>query len=329
MIAEDNELGPLIGKAFITADDTLRARRFTFATGQISQACAELIFRINDRAGATSPEWKAFFIEALTDYVVRQRNPPGYVDDLTAAWLIAQIAVDGALKGGTELELLIRVLETADEAPQALVRCALRHVETSLGAPGRGEGPTITADEVRSLERVLYAFGGDGGSAAVSRAEAELLFRLNDRARGRANAPAWRGLFAQAIGNALLVATGHRAVNREEALRRQAWLEAPAPKLGETITKALAGLVKARPPRPAADAEDLYDVRAHEASQQQSQAERLDPEEALWLAEQIGRDGALDDNEIALLVFVAEHCAEAPEILRPLLDRAAAQVRAS
>ena len=51
----------------ISAADVLHFRREVFRDGIVSQAEAEAVFALNDRAGETCPEWTEFFVEALVD----------------------------------------------------------------------------------------------------------------------------------------------------------------------------------------------------------------------------------------------------------------------
>ena len=64
-------------------------------------------------------------------------------------------------------------------------------------------------------------------NVAITRSEAELLFDIADATNEAENDPAWTDLFAKAIANAIMAASGYSAPNREEALRREAWLESP------------------------------------------------------------------------------------------------------
>lgn len=318
-------LKALVGKDRITAEDAIQVRAAIYPDLTVTADEAEAMFEVNDTAHSTCPEWKMLFIEALTDHVVRQMRPPGYVDAAVADWLCARILQDGRVKSDTELELLIHVLEQAFEAPAALSHMALRQVAAFALTPERtgGEGPTLTGPEVDRLRRVLYAFAGEGGGAAVSRDEASLLFALNDAARGRPNDPAWRELFVHAIGAALLAPAGYRPPNRTEALRRQAWIEAPAEGVGALLAKTFsaaltdptAGLGLLGEPNPIEDYNrDVEDSIVRAAP--------LTGEEGAWLAGRIGRDGTLDENEIALLLFVDREASQVHPDLAPLIARA-------
>jgi hypothetical protein len=65
----------------------------------------------------------------------------------------------------------------------------------------------IDAADVELIRRIIHGTGGEGGPA-ISRAEAELLFDLDDRTATEENAPAWRDLFVKAITMHLLFGGG-------------------------------------------------------------------------------------------------------------------------
>ena len=63
------------------------------------------------------------------------------------------------------------------------------------------------------LRRMLYAFGGDG-NVAVTRAEAEVLFDINDATADAEPNPAWTDLFVKAIANVVMAASGQQPPNQ-------------------------------------------------------------------------------------------------------------------
>ena len=154
----------------ISAADVLHFRREVFRDGIVSQAEAEAVFALNDRAGETCPEWTEFFVEALTDYTVNQAEPRGYVSNANAQWLVNRISHDGVVDTVSELELLVRVLAKSTRCPPALAGYALAQVAYAVV---EGEGPlargmqltrgVIGEAEVDLLRTVLYAAGGANG----------------------------------------------------------------------------------------------------------------------------------------------------------------------
>src|SRR5688572_11803337 len=136
--------------AQISAEDVLAVRRFVWPDGSVSDDEAEVIFELNRLASDPGPEWKAFFIEAMCDYVVNARPPKGYVDDEASEWLTEQIG-----RGGTdsakaaELELVVCVLEKALNAPAALKEWALKQIEAATASDGR-----VGDEEAKQLRRI-------------------------------------------------------------------------------------------------------------------------------------------------------------------------------
>src|SRR4051794_26556466 len=90
----------------LSADDVLALRREIWPDGTVSDAEANALFDLNRVARDAGPEWTAFLVEALTEYVVNQRAPRGYVDDGAARWLIAGIERDGAAANAADLALV-------------------------------------------------------------------------------------------------------------------------------------------------------------------------------------------------------------------------------
>jgi len=319
-------LAAVAASARITPEDAAGVRAAIYSDALISADDAEALFAINDAARSAAPEWRDLFVQALTDYVVVQAHPEGYVDADVADWLAARINDDGRIKSATELELLIRILERASAVPPAFFRLVLTHVETYALTETRraGDGPALTADEVALVARLIYALAGGGGGAAVSRPEAELLFRLNDAAKGRPNDPAWRDLFANAVGAHVLSSVGYAPPDRDEALRRLAppprrYDDMPVSDIGRLIYLAEKFAEVAR--------QDAEDARAQAAATRAvAAAEQLDEDEAAWLADRIARHGQLDDNEIALLRLLADRAPAVPQILWPLLSRAGIRI---
>lgn len=314
--------------------DVTRIRRAFYEDGVVTVEEADRLFELNDTCPIQDPSWADLFIEAITDYVVNQAEPEGYVTTENADWLRERIARDDRVETKTELELLINVLDKARWAPPSLSAFALAQVKHAVlegSGPiraGRLLSPGIISDaEVDLLRRILYAFGGDQG-VAISRAEAEVLFALNDVTAGADNDPAWDDLFVKAIAGAVMNVSGYAAPSRQEALVREAWLEARdelAPKsvLRQMLSTGLSrvfALYREQSPEERAIArleQQRIDIVVNE---------RITEGEALWLAERLGRDGRLTPNERALLEFLARESPSVHPHLKPLIERARAEV---
>ncbi len=307
-------LAQLDGKPMLSADDALTLRRIFYGASQTVTADeAEALVKLNADAGDSAPEWRMLFIEALTDYVVRQEEPAGYVDEAKADWLIAAMSRDRCAKDD-EVEALIYVLEQADAAPPRYAAFVLETLKSQI--LGRTGAKGVTAADVERLRRVLFAAGGDS-NVGVSRHEAEALFDLNDALRGAANDPAWSDFFVRAVANAVLYQATWQAPDSQTELGREAWLADTAFHLPNL--KALLHPLQALK-TPSVGQAWRAGVAADEAAE--ARAAQVTPDEAHWLTARIGKDGQTDPNEQALLRFLADNASSLDSELKTLVAAA-------
>jgi hypothetical protein len=289
MIAQARALG---------ADETLALRSAVWPDGQISAVEAGILFELNRVSSAPSTEWVDFFVEAITAYLVEQAEPRGYVSEANAVWLMQAIDHDGRVDTLAELELLVKVIERAENVPDSLKAYALDQVTQAVL---HGEGPTrcghglkpgsIGTAEVRLLRRVLYAAGGDA-PAHISRAEAELLFAIKDATLGGDNAPEWQTLFVQALSLHLLTDQRFHALSHRDAVRLQAFMDDTSSGIGNFFGKMAKAMVDGAPEVPA---------RVVSPASQPGMSDR----EQGWLQAMVDGDGQLDPMERALLKALA------------------------
>jgi len=296
----------LKAKAALAPADILSLRRTAWPDGHIDPAEADAIFDLNDALKSTDREWVDFFVEAMSGYVVHQTAPTGYVDDANAHWLIARIDHDGRVDSLGELELLVKILEDATNAPDSLKSYALSQIEAAVltgAGPTRG-GDTldpgcVNAIEAKLLRRMLFAQAGDG-PACVSRAEADMLYRIKDMSPGAANAPDWDKLFVQAVGNHLMAYNSYQPLARDEAARLEAFVDDNQPSVGGFFRRmAASGLSGFRHGADAGASKP-----DHEALETSARA--IAPEEAAWLRERLAAQPGHDKLELALLAFIAD-----------------------
>ncbi len=291
----------------ITARDTLALRQWSWADGKMSEAEANALFDLNDIGKSNAPEWVDCFVEALSEYVVNGREPKGYFADADAAWLMARIDKDGRVDSVAELELIVRILERATNAPDTLKAYALRQIEAIVLS---GEGVTrngselrpgsIDAVEVTLLRRLIFAQAGDG-PAIVSRTEADMLFRLKDAALGADNAPEWQTLFVLGVANHLMAHSDYVPLARERAAELEAFMDDNRSsvlgffgKMAQTRFGDLVSLWKQK---------DASDGPSHDDKVAADRAVIAD--ESAWLKARQDADGQLDPLEAALLDFIA------------------------
>jgi hypothetical protein len=325
------QVARMISRNAVDDSDVLYLRREVYGDGIVSRQEADGLFAL-DRAIKDTPEsWLHFFVEAVSDYLVEREEPRGYISEANAEWLVSSISTDGQVDTRSELELLVKAIEKADSVPASLAAFALKQVSLAVvdgrGVLARGrmlQRGIIGETEVELLRRILYAAGG-AGNIAITREEAEVLFAINDRTIEANNHPAWSELFTKAIACSLMAVSGYAAPSREEALRREEWLNDTSVNLGGFFSRIFSGGLGAYADalRQKSGSESYYAGRNAETGANRASAERVESAEAEWLAERIGRDGVLHKNELQLLAFLK---AESPDIhpaLKPLLDKVA------
>lgn len=305
----------------IEAGDVAAVRRAVYGGDcLVSRAEAEAVYAVERARSVSSPEWSSFFVEALSDYVLNQAEPKGYVSDDNAAWLQGQISKRKVPSLDGDLAIAVRVIEEAREVPPAFAAFALRMAKEAViygdGADGQGRvhvSGRVDQADVAMLQRILWGAGSEG-HLAVSREEAEALFAIADATTGAANDPAFDDLFAKAIGNYLLGATGRVMPDRETALRfdnagsyKVDVVGAMGNVLGHVFGKrpaSLTNMLKTRAATLAEDIEDEHGQRNMERDIAIEMAAILTPEKAGWLQERIARNGVTNGPEKALLAFV-------------------------
>jgi len=292
----------------ITADEILSLRRAGWGDGRITAEEADAIFAVNDAVAQPTNDWSDFFVEAIGEFVVNGQAPKGYVTPEQGDWLKARIDNNGRVDSLTELELLVRVFEKATSVPEALRAYALEQVERAVLT---GEGPTrrggtlekgnVTQAEADVVRRVLFSSGSER-PAGISRREAELLFRIKDATVDAVNAPEWKRLFVQGVGNYLQGFTIHTDVSRERAAELEAFMADTHSSLGGFMGRMAKSAVHADGFRKVfGRKQPARDVAAEVA------AERVvTSDEQAWLDGRIAENGRVDAYDEALLAFLAE-----------------------
>lgn len=311
------------GAGRISADDVLAFRRAYYSDSKITPDEAGAIFAANEACTDSDPTWPVFFCEALCDFVVHQMEPSGFVSDENASWLMSHIDHDGTVRSQTELELLVAILEQARSVPESLCTYALDCVRQAVLT---GDGPLRNGKELQPgvvdeadvdlLRRILYAYAG-GGNIAITAAEAEILFAINDATEHAEENAAWNDLFAKAIANHLMFASFHTPLTREVALRQEEWARNTSVSPATFVTSmvvALRDVYSWSGAKPAAERNVDADIAA---------AEQVTAAEAAWLAERIGRSGAVSPAEKAALQFIKQEAPNLPPVLQELLDKVA------
>jgi hypothetical protein len=309
----------------ITAEDVLRLRRSIYGGPAVTKLQIEGLLDLDSACADKCPEWATMFGEAVTVFIVDQEEPRGYVDEANADWLIDHVTRDGHIDTGAGLEAVIDVVEKATRSPDRLVRFALEAVRDTVlngSGPARHGGRykpgVVTEADVDLLRRVLYAPGGDQ-HIAITRSEAEVLFDINDATAEVENHPSWSDLFVKAVANSVLFCSGYTVPAREEALRRERWLDEPADpgafmlRMAQSLARVFGAYRLDEAPSDPAE--------AAAAAGRAAPASEVTEDEARWLLARLYRDGRLHANERALLLFLREHSDHIHPVLKPALEQ--------
>lgn len=289
----------------IAPGELLALRRLGWGDGRIHREEAEAIFAINRALTETSGEWVDFFVEALGEFVLNGTEPRGMCDEAEAQWLIGALDADGRLETMAELELLVRVIEKARNVPDSLKHYALKQIEAAVLT---GTGPTrcggelsdshITGAECRIIRRVVFGSGGHG-PAAVSRFDAEMLFRIKDAVLGADNSPEWQQLFVDGVASYL---KGFTLANAQLSHARQKELEAFIADNRASVGRFM-GRVIAEVPGVRNHFGKVFGHREADwgATELEAEGNLVTENESAWLEKMVRADGEVDALEQALI----------------------------
>ena len=116
----------------ISASEALDVRREIYAHDPLTPEDMDLVFRTAQKSADDSIEWTNLFSEAVTDYVVHQNDPPDYIPQEKADWLVAKLKETGGITTASEFAMLIDVMKSALGVPPSLSAFALREIETAI-----------------------------------------------------------------------------------------------------------------------------------------------------------------------------------------------------
>jgi hypothetical protein len=105
----------------VTAQDVAWLKREVFANREVTRESADELFAVVRADMDNAPEWKEFFVDMITQHVVRQGDKPGVVSDETAVWLMARVDECKAVEA---LAVLVNVCAEAHRAPDWFVAAA-------------------------------------------------------------------------------------------------------------------------------------------------------------------------------------------------------------
>jgi hypothetical protein len=101
----------------VTKEDMVGMRAVIFERGLADHTEAEVLLALDHGPVAQMPGWSAFFIEALTDFVLWQSRPTGRVTESDLDWLLGCL---GDWPSANAAALLGAIARDAHEPPARL-----------------------------------------------------------------------------------------------------------------------------------------------------------------------------------------------------------------
>lgn len=111
----------LLADGIIDADEVKELEAVLYEDGVIDKEEAEFLFELNNSVSGkeNAPEWKAFFVKAITSFVLEDETSPGEIDDDEAKYLYDQIKADGQIDD-IEKALLENIKAKSKNFPELL-----------------------------------------------------------------------------------------------------------------------------------------------------------------------------------------------------------------
>ena len=323
-----------VAKSFVNGtavpETAVQVRKVIYGHEPLRASDMDLVFEVARKAGPNPcREWTQLFSEAVTDYLVRQAGPNGYISNGKASWLMAQFQKGGGICTKAEFAMLIDVMTSASGVPPALSAFALDEIKTAILNGRRGaftdeDHPKgiVTKPDVEALRAVLFA-ATPGSACHITQEEAEVLFDIADAtADGNADA-SFDDLFARAIANYLMAISLH-AQSASEELHREKWLDEReklpgffARIMGKASEMSFLDTLKS--PLELAD-EDMAKRNADD-ERERAESEMVTDAEAQWVLAHLTRDGKLSSAEKHLLTWLSAEGHALPASLKALVDQ--------
>jgi len=166
----------IAGKTRLTAEDIGILREHVFAGGLTSSQDAMILLAINGSCSEKCPEWRHYFIETMTNFIVHCSDPQGAMDEWKADWLVAMISTRGVINSPIEVDLLFHVIDISSRIPDNLSIFALEQIrlaitdEIGAWAVMRGSRQHgLQKSDVMLIARVMSAIARSRGSRLTAR----------------------------------------------------------------------------------------------------------------------------------------------------------------
>ena len=111
----------LLADGVIDAAEVQELKEILYADGIIDKDEANFLFELNDAVSGKENDasWEGFFVQAISDFLLKDEVSPNEIDEDEAAWLVEKICADGKVDG-VEKALLETLKANANSFPEAL-----------------------------------------------------------------------------------------------------------------------------------------------------------------------------------------------------------------
>lgn len=111
----------LLADGIIDSEEVKTLESVIFEDGIVDKEEADFLFELNNAVSGkeNAPEWKEFFVKAITSFVLDDEKSKGEVDDDEAKYLYDQIKGDGQIDD-VEKALLLNIKSKSNNFPAIL-----------------------------------------------------------------------------------------------------------------------------------------------------------------------------------------------------------------
>ena len=111
----------LLADGIIDSKEVKTLESVIFEDGIVDKEEADFLFELNNAVSGkeNAPEWKEFFVKAITSFVIDDEKSNGEVDDDEAKYLYDQIKGDGQIDD-VEKALLLNIKSKSNNFPAIL-----------------------------------------------------------------------------------------------------------------------------------------------------------------------------------------------------------------
>lgn len=311
--------------------DITALKRWFQNNGGVTDYDIDAMFELHRACPVQHWAWSEFFQRTVSDYIVAETEPAGYLTTIQAMWLMTRLSdEDGTVTTKLELDLLRAIIEQARWVPATLVRFALeqilRAVDTGRG-PLRGghtfDAGRIMPAEVGWVREVLLGYGADSRHA-ITEPELGVVLAINDALAGESAEAQWSDLVAKVLVDALMTSSAYASGGRVVLLTSDFSLELGA---GDPTAASMGAL-----PSTFADVMRLYRPTSREdlvlERLERQRIEIITGEPVAMphvdvLAARYGRERPLTSVERAVLAAFAHAGPQLPQVLGDVVRRAA------